>query len=159
MNSNKINLVNDILDALEHAKEANALMPQLPPNMKPVYLHILTAIYRIRDDTGSSRVTDINKELNYSLPNTIKFINELVTLNVLKKIPCVNDKRVVLVQATEIGEQYIQKYVFTFHNCLEEEISMISEADCLTMIKTIDKIYQAIEKVIKKMETERSDYN
>jgi len=147
-------LVTNILDALECAKDALALLPQLPPNMKSVYFRILDAINKIGDDTGSSRVSDISKVSGFLLPNTTKLINEMVELNIVKKITSASDKRVVLVQATELGEQYIQKYVRRFVEVLEEEFAKIDEAKCLIMIETLHIVYQAMKIVYKEKETE-----
>lgn len=149
-------LVNNIWDTLECAKEALALMPHLPPNMKPVYFRILNAIYKISDDTGCSRVSDISKESGLLLPNATKFINEMVKLNIVKKFTSSSDKRVVLVQATELGKQYIQKYVLSFIEGLEVEFSKIDKANCLIMIETMHKIYQAMKTVYQRKETEGS---
>jgi Transcriptional regulators len=142
-----INLVTNILDALECAKETLALLPQLPPNMKPVYFRILNAIYRIRDDNGNSRVSDISKVSGFLLPNTTKFINEMVDLRIVEKFTSASDKRVVLVRATEAGEQYIQKYVLSFIESLKKEFSKLDEANCMIMIETIQKVYQATNTV------------
>ena len=150
-----IKLVTNILDALEGAKEALTLMPQLPPNMKPVYLRILNAIYRIGDDTGSSRVSDISKVSGFLLPNTTKVINEMVELNIVEKFTSTSDKRVVLVRATGLGEQYIRKYVLRLIEGLEEEFSKIDKVDCLIMIDTIHKVYQAIKTVYEEKDAER----
>lgn len=141
--------VSNILDAFECAKEALALMPQLPPNIKPIYLRILNAIYKIGDETGSSRVSDISKVSGLLLPNTTKVINEMVELNIVKKFTSASDKRVVLVKATELGEQYIQDYVLRFILGLEEEFSKIDKANCLVMIETIYKVCQAMKTVYK----------
>jgi DNA-binding MarR family transcriptional regulator len=149
MDSHDINLATNILDALECAKEALSLLPKLPPRMKPVHLRILNTIYRIRDDTGNSRVSDISKASGFLLPNATKFINELVELKVVEKLTSPSDKRVVLVRATEMGEQYIREYVLSFHEGLEKEFSKISESDRTTMIATIHEVYHAIQKSIR----------
>lgn len=155
MEKTDITLVTNILDALECAKEALALLPQLPPNMKPVYFRILNAMYRIGNDTGSSRVSDISKVSGLLLPNTTKFINEMVELNIVEKTTSASDKRVVLVRATEVGEQYIQKYVLRLIEGLAGEFSKIDEANYKIMIETIQKVYQAMTTVYKEKETER----
>jgi DNA-binding MarR family transcriptional regulator len=142
-----IKLVTDILDAFESAKEALALMPQLPLDIKPVYIRILNVIYRIRDATGSSRVSDISRVAGFLLPNTTRLINEMVDLNIVAKTTSASDKRVVLVRATELGEQYIQKYVLSLFESLEKEFSKINEVDCMIMIDTIHKVYQAMNTV------------
>lgn len=139
--------VTDILDALEIAKRAYALLPQMPSNMKSVHFRVLDAIYRTRDDTGSTRVSDINRSLGFLLPNTIRFINELVELKAVEKLTPVSDKRVVLVRATELGEQYIKDYVLKYHKLLEKEFSALGESNCKTMIEMIHKVYQAMKRV------------
>ncbi|MGI5920981.1 MAG: MarR family winged helix-turn-helix transcriptional regulator [Syntrophomonadaceae bacterium] len=150
-------LVENILDAFESAKEALGLLPQLPPNFKPVYFRILNAIYKIRGDTESARVSDISNVSGLLLPNTTRFINEMVELNIVKKISSPLDKRVVLVQTTELGEQYIHKYVLSFIEDLEKEFSEINEANCLIMIETIHQVYQAMKKIYQKQESVRND--
>lgn len=140
-------MVTSILDALECAKEALALLPELPPNIKPVYFRILKTIKKIGDDTGSSRISDISKVSGLLLPNTTKFINEMVELNIVEKTTLASDKRVVLVRATEVGEQFIQKYILHLNEDLEEELLKIDEAKCMIMIETIHRVYQSIKTV------------
>lgn len=155
MDKTDLKLVTNILDAFECAKEALALMPPLPPNMKAIYIRILNAMYRIRDDAGSSRVSDISKVSGFLLPNTTRLINEMVDLNIVEKTTSASDKRVVLVRVTEAGEQYIQKYVLSLAEGLEKEFSKINEVDCLIMIDTIHKVYQAMKTVY----NEQVDYD
>lgn len=142
-------LATNILGALECAKEALALLPQLPLNLKPVYFRILDAIYKIDNNNGCLRVTDISKASGFLLPNTTKFINEMVELNILKKVTSASDKRVVYVQTTDLGKQYIQEYVRPFVEGLEDEFAKIDEANCLIMIKTLHEVYQAMKTVYK----------
>lgn len=147
MDSHNLKLAANILDALDCAKEASALLPPLPSEIKPVYVRILNALYKIRDDNGSTCVSDISKASGILLPNTTKLINELAELNVVEKFTSTSDKRVVLVRTTKLGEQYIEKYVLSFHQELEKEFSQITESDCKTMIETIQKVYKAMKKV------------
>ena len=147
MSSTREDLVDNIFDALETAKKAHSLLPPLPPNLKPVHLRVLHAIFRIRDGTGNARVTDINKALECSLPNTTRFTNELFQLGVVGKSTLPTDKRVVLVHTTEVGEEYIRKYILTYQVRLQDEFTMIGESDCVTMIETITKVYQAMKKI------------
>jgi DNA-binding MarR family transcriptional regulator len=79
------NLVDYIFNALVIAKKALSILPHLPPDTKPVHLRVLHAIYRIRDDNGNARITDINKSLQFLLPNPTKFINELHNLGLVEK--------------------------------------------------------------------------
>ena len=142
-------MVDDIIDALETAKEAYRLIPPALPNMKPVHFRVLNALYRIRGNSASSRISDISKALGFKLPNTTKFINELVELNIIEKFTLDSDKRVVLVRTTEAGEKYLQESVISFRKRLLDEFSIISESDCITMIKTINKVNQLIKQACK----------
>lgn len=142
-------LINSVMEALDCAKDALALMPQLPPNMKPVYFRILNALYKIGDDTGSSRVSDISRVSGILLPNTTKFINEMVELNIVEKLTSTSDKRVVLVKPTKLGEQYIQNYVLRFIEDLEGEFSKLNKINCFIMIETMHEVYSAMKKVYK----------
>ncbi|MEN6327885.1 MAG: MarR family winged helix-turn-helix transcriptional regulator [Syntrophomonas sp.] len=155
----KHNWLTIFLDALHCAKEAVALLPQLPPHIKPVYIRILNAIYKLNHYTGRPRISDISKESGLLLPNTTKVINEMVELNNLEKITPDFDKRVVLVRATELGEQYIQKYIASFIESLEKEVSKINEIECMIMIDTIYKVHQAIKVVYNEREPESEVIN
>jgi len=138
--------VTSILDAFECAKEALTLLPPLPPEIKPVYFRILSALYKIRNKNNHACISDINRESGLLLPNTTKFINEMVDLGLVEKVPCTSDKRVVIVYATKLGELYIERYILSFHKSLAQEFSMISESDRNITIETIQKIYQAMKK-------------
>lgn len=142
-----IDLVHKVLYSLECAKNAQTFLPPLPPKMKPVYFRLLNAVYQIRDDFGCSRVSDINSALGFLLPNTTRFINEMVELSVLEKFSLASDKRVVLVRATDLGEEYIQEHIVCFNKQLEREFSKIGRTNCKIMIETITKVYEAMKKV------------
>jgi DNA-binding MarR family transcriptional regulator len=123
------------------------LLPPAPSAMKPVHFRVLNAICRIRDNSGSTRISDISKTLGFQLPNTTKFVNELVELNMVEKFTIASDKRIVMVRTTEAGEKYLQECVFTFRKRLQDELSKISEGDCITMIRTIREVHQLLKQV------------
>ncbi len=143
----KENLVDYIFAALETAKKTKSMLPQLPKDTKPVYIRVLRAISKIRDDNGYTRITHINKALQFSLPNTTKYINEMLCLGLVEKSNHPSDMRVVLIHLTELGEQYLEKYVTTYHNHLHEEFEKIGEDNCILMIETINKVYDAVKRV------------
>ena len=147
MDNSDLKFAASILDALDCAKEASSLLPPLPPGIKPVYVRILNAFYKIRDDNGNACVSDISKASGILLPNATKLINELMKLGIVEKTASASDKRIVLIRTTSLGEQYIEKFVLRFHQELEKEFSRISENDCKTMIDTIQRVYLAMKKV------------
>lgn len=142
----KANMLDDIIDALATAKQAYRLLPSAPANMKPVHFRVLNAICRIRDDAGSSRISDISRALGFQLPNTTKFVNELVEMGILRKSAMPSDRRAVLVRTTEVGEKYLQECVLTFRKRLQDEFSEISESDWITMIETIRRAHELLKR-------------
>lgn len=147
LSNNNLKLAVAILDALDCAKDATALLPSLPPNIKPIYVRMLNAFYKVRDSDGNACISDVSRTSGILLPNMTKLVNKLVELKIVSKRTSATDKRIVLIRATALGEHYIEKYVLSFHQDLEKELSRISESDCRVMIDTIQKIYLAIKKI------------
>jgi DNA-binding MarR family transcriptional regulator len=141
------NLVSHIIDALDMAVKAHRLLPVLPPEIKAMHFRVLLALYHIRDAAGQSRVSDLNSRLGMLLPNTTRFVNELVDSGVLEKCPSPTDRRVVLVRATDLGETYIHTHIITYHSALQAAFIDLDETDCLVMIGTMEKVYKAMQKV------------
>ena len=124
-------LADDVMDALEIAKEASSMLPSLPPNVKHVHIKVLNAIYRVRDETGNASITNINNFLRFLHPNTTKFINELCSIGLIEKASQPSDKRVVLVHATKLGEQIIEKYIISYHSQLQKEFELPEVDPCV----------------------------
>jgi DNA-binding MarR family transcriptional regulator len=139
----KEEFVEQVLAALDVAKKAHALLPPLPLGVRPVHVRILNVMYRLGPG-HCSRVSDINNAMGSALPNTTKFINEMVALNIVKKVGDESDKRVVLVQTTELGDQYTNQYVRLLHIRLAKAFSRIGTAECSVMGKTLRGIYIAM---------------
>jgi DNA-binding MarR family transcriptional regulator len=144
------NLAEIVFDALDVAAKAHGLLPELPEGVRPLHFRALYAFYRVRDGNGTARVSDINRQLGFKLPNTTRLINDLAERGVVEKAASDADRRVVLVRATRLGESYIRKYVVTYDTDLQREFASISEKDCRVMVATIDAVYHAIENAYSK---------
>ena len=109
-------LVYSILDAFEGAKDALAMMPQLPPgNENSLFSRSECTLPKIGDDSGSARVSDIARFLDCCFPIRTKVINEMVELGILRKVTTASDKRVVLVQANRIGRAVHSEVCLSLH--------------------------------------------
>jgi DNA-binding MarR family transcriptional regulator len=149
LNAPHESLVDSVLDSLEIAKETTSILPPLPPNIKHIHIKALNAIYRVRDEEGNARITDINNFLRFLFSNTTKIINELCSLGLVEKVAHSFDRRVVLVHTTELGEQMIEKCIISYHPRLQKEFEKLGEADCAAMAESIKKVYAIIKKVYK----------
>ena len=146
----KDDMVIPILEALWLAKKAIECMPQLPKDMKPSHIRVLDVIYRKYNQNGSVRVTDVSTAMQITKPSITKLINELVDIGTVKKTMADDDKRIVLVELSAFGKECVQKYVLDYHAKLAECFSEIDQEKYLSMIETVDFIYQSMKEVSEK---------
>ena len=138
-------IIDRVLDSLVVAKNAYALLPPLPKGVRPVHIRILWAISR--HGGGPARISDINKTLGSALPNTTRFVNEMVQSDILTKEGLVSDRRVVLVRPTQLGQEYTEKYIHHFHTRMQRELGSLSLGDCEVAIRTINDIFNALDRL------------
>lgn len=143
-----------VLDALALAKQAHALLPPLPACVRPVHIRILVAMERLAPG-GSARVSDINRVLGASLPNTTRFINELVAVKVVRKLSAETDRRVVLIQTTALGRRYMERYVHRLHVGLAEAFREIGASRCAAMLETVRMVHAAMGRVCSNLDSGR----
>lgn len=142
-------LVSKIVDNLFVAKKATEFMPALPKNMKSSHIRVLDAIYKNHNEREAVRVSDVSSAMGITKPSITKLINELVDLGAVKKSISEIDKRVVLVELSSFGQECVQKYVLNYHAKLAKYFSKLEEEKYLSLIETIDFIYQSMEQVSK----------
>ena len=106
----KVENVSTLLGACYEAKRIVELMPKLPKGMKPSHIHIIDIIRHLQQTNGSVRISDIGAALHVTNPSITRLVNELVKLNTLQKVQSNEDKRVFIVNLTELGETYYKKY-------------------------------------------------
>lgn len=147
MNNIDANFTGKIIDSLFVARKAIESMPPLPKNMKSSHMRTLDTIYKNYNENGSVRVTDVSKAMGITKPSITKLINELVDLGAVKKSVSDNDKRVVLVELTSFGDECVKRYVLKYHAKLAETFSKLDKGKYLSLIETIDFIYQAMKEV------------
>lgn len=146
--------VKDVLDSCFLAKKMVELLPALPPGIKPRHIHVIDAVlvqYKMR---GASKVGDVSRALGITMPSVTKLINELVAARLLEKFFDVTDKRAVLLRLTSKGFAYHRRYVEDFHRELAEAFAAVDERDCVTMVRTLRTVYEAMQSYLLKKETE-----
>lgn len=146
----KDEMVIPILEALWLAKKALECMPELPKDMKPSHIRVLDVIYKKYHQNGSVRVTDVSTAMQITKPSITKLINELVEIEMVRKTIADDDKRIVLVEPTTLGKECVQKYVLDYHAKLAEYFSEMEQGKYLSMIETVEFIYQSMKEVSRK---------
>ena len=149
MNNNDINFVSKIIDSLLVAKKSIELMPELPKNMKSSHIRVLHTIYKNHSEHDLVRVTDVSKSLNITKPSITRLISELSDLGAVKKSVSDNDRRVVLIELTSFGRECVQRYVLDYHAKLAKYFSELEDEKYISMIETIEFIYDSMKDVSK----------
>ncbi|OXN01545.1 MarR family winged helix-turn-helix transcriptional regulator [Bifidobacterium vansinderenii] len=142
-----INLLDRILQAMRTAASVPTLVPELPKGVRPIHLRVLDALSRTRGDNGCSRVSDIAAALGMRMPNVTRIIREMTDLGMLEKTSDPTDGRVVLIRTTDLGEEYVDRYIVGVRQRIEHELmAEVSMDDIESMIVTIDAIRTAVDK-------------
>lgn len=143
-------MVIPILEALWLAKKALECMPRLPKDMKSSHIRVLDVIYRKHNLQGSVRVTDVSAAMQITKPSITKLINELVDMEAVKKTVSDEDKRIVFVELSPFGKECVQKYVLDYHAKLAEAFSQMDQEKYVSMIETVEFIYQSLKEAAEK---------
>lgn len=147
MSHDDLSVVGQTLEALFIAGRAIKFMPELPKHMKPSHIRVLDIIYKIQSESGTVRVTDVSTAMQITKPSITRLIQELVDLGAVKKSESVTDKRVVLVELSSFGEECVRKYILNYHGKLAKSFSELDREKYLSMIETINFVYQAMKDV------------
>ena len=136
--------VSELLGACYEAKRIVELMPKLPQGMKPSHIHVIDVINQLQQRNGSVRVSDIGVALHVTNPGVTRLVNELVVLKAVEKTQSSEDKRVVTVRLTELGEDYLKKYIEEYHREVAGRLAEMSDEDVRMAAGVIHDAYQIL---------------
>lgn len=136
--------VSKLLGACHEAKRIVELMPKLPQGMKPSHIHVIDIINQLQQRNGSVRVSDIGVALHVTNPSITRLVNELVELKAVEKAQSSEDKRVVTVRLTALGEDYLEKYIEEYHREVAGRLAEMSDEDVQKAAGVIHDAYQIL---------------
>ena len=136
--------VSKLLGACYEAKRIVELMPKLPQGMKPSHIHVIDVINQLQQRNGSVRVSDIGTALHVTNPGVTRLVNELVVLKAVEKTQSSEDKRVVTVRLTGLGEDYLEKYIEEYHREVAGRLAEMSDEDVQKAAGVIHDAYQIL---------------
>lgn len=117
-----ISSVKQFLDSCHSAKRITELMPKLPAGMTPRHIHVIDAICEIGRSEAVVRVSDISDYFNVTRPSITKMVNELEDMGAVSKTPDPDDRRVIRVSLTELGQEYYDFYIKKYHSWVAEQL-------------------------------------
>ena len=131
----EIEAVQELMAACHEAKRITELLPKLPKGMTPRHIGVIDVC-----------VSAVSARLGITRPSVTRLIGELEQLGAVGKQADTNDKRVVWVSLTALGQQYYDFYVFGYHSFLAECFEELDPADLCTTAETIRRVYQIMRK-------------
>lgn len=111
-----LNLHNKIL----HPNEVIKNLP-IPPS------HIKVIIYLARK--GTSSISETAKNLTISKPNMTPIIDKLITEGLINRYNDPNDRRILRIELTDKGYEFIKKQEEIIKNNLAKKISSLNSED------------------------------
>lgn len=137
-----IEKLKEMLDACYQAKRIRDMLPALPKDVLPSYVHFLDIIETMESQGIAVKVSNISDVLKLPRPGVSRTVKEMEEKGYLIKTASAEDGRITYLTLTrkgkELSEKYNQKYFSALAGCMDE----ISEEDANTMIRTIDTFYQ-----------------
>lgn len=109
---------------------------------------ILQLIKTITDDSQSVTMSTLSERLNVSKSAVSQMINVLEDKDYVERISTKNDRRIVYVRLTELGEHSLEKALQSFLQVANQIFGRMGEKDTETLLGLLDKLYLIV-----------SDYN
>lgn len=142
----ELRLVRDLLASFHEARRITELMPQLPAGMSPRHIAVIDTIHQLSCGGSGVKVSDVSRAMSVTRPSITKLIGELEQLSVVQKTAGTEDKRVVWVQLTALGERYYEHYVYRYHSWLAERFSELEPEQLRITAETIRRVHSIMER-------------
>ncbi|WP_129598705.1 MarR family winged helix-turn-helix transcriptional regulator [Anaerophilus nitritogenes] len=146
MNTIKLNKISqDLYDLFLslHTKiiDPNEMMKNftIPPSHVKVILYLR--------HNGTSSISQIAKSLIISKPNMTPIIDRLIDKNIVKRSYDPNDRRIINIELTDKGHQFIKNKEKKIKNSLQKKISSLQEEDLEILNNHITSMTNIILKI------------
>ena len=137
--------VKSLIDICFRAKQVTEMMPKLPKDVKPRHIHIIEAIENISHNQEYVKISDISKSFNITMPSVTKLINEMVKINLVRKINESVDKRINFLELTEKGLEYYDIYSLNYYRMIAKKLKNMEIYDISVTDKTIENFYSVVK--------------
>ena len=139
-----VKLIKQMVDACRLGKRACDMMPPLPKDVLPSYIHVLDTIHTLEAAGGPVRVSDISDALHLPRPGVTRTVGEMEDKGYLQKSASAEDGRVTYLTITEQGRKLSQTFNEQFFAQLAPLLDDISDEDAACTIRTIQALYDVM---------------
>jgi len=137
----------------QRVRRISALLPHIPRNLRiPALIDRvqrglttsqLLALF-ILDEAqlrglSMSRIAD---ELGVSLPTATGIVDRLVREGLVRRWPCLEDRRMVLIRLTSRGRQVARRLLKALEEVLTRVLSRLDEEEQETMVQAVERFYE-----------------
>ena len=109
-------------------------------NVKRTHIKILASINR----DGKKKMTEIGDVLMIPKSNVTPLVDELIAMELISRIFDESDRRIIFINLTVKGKEYINKYRLQFYSILKEKLKNLNAEDYLKInyaLELLDKIF------------------
>ena len=92
-----VKLIKQMIDACRLGKRACDMMPPLPKDVLPSYIHVLDTVHTLEAAGGPVRVSDISDALGLPRPGVTRTVKEMEAKGYLTKSASPDDGRVTYI--------------------------------------------------------------
>jgi DNA-binding MarR family transcriptional regulator len=138
ISSDLLNLVFLLSARIFNPSQMSKGMP-IPHSHMKVIIHI--------EMSGPCPVSKIANDLIISKPNMTPIIDNLISEGYVNRFNDPNDRRVIMIEATEKGIALLKESRLKLKNLLFEKISVLSDEDLKSLMVLIPKLTDVIEKI------------
>ncbi len=161
--------IRKFLDACHEVSHIIATFPELPKGLSQRHMKAIQAIHDLQTSQNLSiganapegctpscslpcetelrvKISDVSDFLGGTRPSVTKLIRELEAHGALTKIPDTDDKRIIWLCLTPLGEQYYNFYCLQYHKWLGQVLCEIPQEDFETTIHTIYSVQEILYK-------------
>ena len=139
-----VKLIKQMIDACRLGKRACDMMPPLPKDVLPSYIHVLDTVHTLEAASGPVRVSDISDALHLPRPGVTRTVGEMEDKGYLQKSASAEDGRVTYLTITEQGRKLSQTFNEQFFAQLAPLLDDISDEDAECTIRTIQALYDVM---------------
>ena len=112
-------------------------------DLSPSHFQILILL----KENGMLPVSEIAKRLIISRPNMTPLIDKLINEGMVKRIPSEADRRVIHIDLTENGRNFLENCQKTMTGYLKERFSCLSDEDLIQLAQSLENIKKVFLKL------------
>lgn len=92
-------------------------------------------------------ITELGKMLSSPKPNVTAWTNKLVEMDLVKRVFDKNDRRIIYIQLTEKGEEFMEFCRDALVVAFEQKLWKLSDEDLILFKETLDNMRRLVDKI------------